>query len=238
MNYLLKICTREFKSYFITPLFYISSILIYIFSGIFFTFFIYQFRIADMRFIWWIIFILALVLPLLSIKLISEEKNRGTIELLLTSPITPFQIVFGKYLAAILIWVIINAGMLIYPFFLIQFSSNGIDFGQFITAYLGLFLFGSSLIGIGLFCSSIASSPMIAAFLSEFIVLFLLFLHLVIREVDPLIGKIVSEISPINHIDDFLRGVLDIKHILYYFLWGSTCVLFANIFVSSHTWKK
>ncbi len=238
MNNIWTICQREFKSYFNSPIYYVVSILLFFSGGVIFTYFAFQVRRAEVSFLWPIIIILSLVLPLLSIKLISEEKNKGTIELLLTSPISSFELVMGKYLSVLILWFFIYLGMWLYPIALILFSNTGPDYGVVFSSYIGLFLYGTALLAIGMVASAISPNQVVAAFLTMFIVVFLLFFHLLLGELHPTVRAVVMEIAPINHLQDFMKGIFDFRHLIYYLLWSSMAVLFCNIAVNSHSWKK
>ncbi|HYG68857.1 MAG TPA: ABC transporter permease subunit, partial [Anaeromyxobacteraceae bacterium] len=117
-----------------------------------------------------------IVAPLLSMRLIADEKRTRTFELLLTSPIRPFAIVAGKYLAALVVLVAVLALVAIYPVVL-ELAGDGASGGAAVewqtvgTGLLGLFLLGAMALSIGLFFSSLTESVIVAALLAEIVLL-------------------------------------------------------------------
>ena len=119
--------------------------------------------------------ILIFIVPFLTMRLIAEEKHSRTIELLYTTPTTPGDIVFGKYLAAVTILLCTLALTLIYPI-LIQVlakDSSGVEWRSVLLGYLGLFLLGAAYMALGLFISSLTESQVVAALIT-FILLLLM----------------------------------------------------------------
>jgi ABC-2 type transport system permease protein len=111
-----------------------------------------------------IIFIFLILVPIITMKLIAEEKHQKTDQLLLTSPLSVSEIVIGKYLAAVALFFITLAVTILYPIILSQFGT--IPVGQIVTTYIGFALMGASLIAIGIFASSLTENQVIAAVIS------------------------------------------------------------------------
>jgi len=159
--------------------------------------------------------LLLFMLPLITMRTYSEEKRSGTIELLLTAPLTDVQIILGKFLGAIGLY----AAMLLVtvPSVLVLFAYGNPDWQPVATSYLGLFLLGSTFIAFGLFISSLTQNQIIAGVLT-FVLLLMLLLVGWLKDfvTSPAALTAVSAVSVFEHFDDFTKGVLDTKHIAYY----------------------
>src|SRR5688572_23846646 len=152
--------------------------------------------------------------PLITMRTYSEEKRSGTIELLLTSPITDVQIILGKFLGAVSLY----AAMLLItvPSVVVLFWYGDPDWKPVVTSYVGLLLMGGSFIAFGLFISSLTKNQIVAGVLTFCTLLMLLLVGWLREFVGPVGQAIVSALSVFEHFEDFSKGVLDTKHIVYY----------------------
>ncbi len=154
------------------------------------------------------------MLPAITMRTYAEEKRSGTIELLLTSPVTDFQIVMGKFLGAMALYLIMLLISIIHLAILFYFGRP--EWKPILTAYLGLFLFGGCFISVGLFISTLTRSQ-IVAFMSTFAVFLMLW---VITWIGSLVGptgeRLTNYLSIVDHFDDFGKGVIDTTHLVYY----------------------
>jgi gliding motility-associated transport system permease protein len=154
------------------------------------------------------------MLPAITMRTYAEEKRSGTIELLLTSPVTDFQIVMGKFIGAMALYGIMLLVSLIHLAVLFAFGRP--EWKPILTAYLGLLLFGGCFISVGLFISTLTRSQ-IVAFMSTFgVFLFLWVITWIGSMVGPTGEKLTTYLSIVDHFDDFAKGVIDTTHILYY----------------------
>jgi len=159
--------------------------------------------------------ILLFVMPMLTMGLFSEEKKRGTIELLLTAPLTDLQVVLGKFFAGVTFFLILLLTTWIPTGFLYLYSSPAL--GPILTAYLGLLLYGLALIAIGLFISTLTENQIIAAVLSFGTIMVLWLVDVLANNADSTTGKaVLTYLSIISHLDDFMKGVLSTSHIIFY----------------------
>jgi ABC-2 type transport system permease protein len=158
--------------------------------------------------------IMLLVLPLLTMRLFSEEKKIGTFELLLTYPIRDIEILMGKFLSAIFVFFIMLSITFAYPILLSIYSK--VDFGPILSGYIGLFLMGVAFISFGVFASSLTENQIVAAVTSFGILL--LFWAIAWNEglFPPIIGKILVDLSMLEHFYNFSKGVIDTHDIIYY----------------------
>jgi ABC-2 type transport system permease protein len=151
---------------------------------------------------------------MITMALFSEEKKRGTIELLLTAPITDLQVVLGKFVAASAFYAVLLLSTLVNIAVLYIYSSPAS--GPILTAYLGLLLYGLAVIALGMFISTLTENQIIAAVLSFAVILMFSVLDAVSRSVGQTFGAVLSYLSLIGHLNDFLMGVLGTSHIIFY----------------------
>jgi ABC-2 type transport system permease protein len=159
--------------------------------------------------------ILLFIMPMLTMGLFSEEKKRGTIELLLTAPLTDLQVVLGKFFAAGTFFVILLLSTAIPTAVLYLYSTPAS--GPILTAYLGLLLYGLSIVAIGLFISTLTENQIIAAVLSFGTIMVLWLVDVVANNAESPTSKgILTYLSILSHLDDFMKGVLSTSHIIFY----------------------
>lgn len=167
---MLAIYKKEIRSYMNSMIGYVFIFLIMLLTGIYFT--AYQLNAAYPKFEYTLnslTFVFIIGIPILTMRVFSEERKQKTDQMLLTAPISVIDIVMGKYLALITVYAIPMLILCMYPLLILKFGS--ISMGSAYTAILGFFLLGCSNLAIGMFLSSITESQIIAAVLS-FIVLF------------------------------------------------------------------
>jgi ABC-2 type transport system permease protein len=154
------------------------------------------------------------LMPMVTMRTYAEEKRSGTIELLLTSPLTDFQIIMGKFLGAVALWAIMLAVSLIHIAILFVYGNP--EWKPIVTAYLGLLLFGACFISVGLFISSLTKNQIVAGMVTFAVFLFLWIINW-IGSFYPSINNLTEYLSIISHFDDFSKGVIDTTHLVYYF---------------------
>jgi ABC-2 type transport system permease protein len=157
--------------------------------------------------------ILLFTLPLITMRTYAEEKRSGTIELLLTSPLTDFQIVFGKFLGALGLVAAMLAITL--PHIGVLFWYADPQWKPVVTTYLGFFLLSACFVAVGLFVSSVTRNQIIAG-MATFAVFLLLWIIDWLAESSGSLRPVLEYLSIVRHFDDFARGVLDTRHIVYY----------------------
>lgn len=172
---------REVRAYFETAAGYVYIGIFLFLSGLFFSISIspqnaYTMPVVDYsRIMFDLLFTLLFVIPILTMRLLSEEKKNGTDQLLFTSPVSLTGIIVGKYLAALFVFACTLIITFIYPLILSKFAA--VDFFSVAAGYMGLFLIGAVFISIGIFVSATTQSQTIAAIMSFCIILFLLYLE-------------------------------------------------------------
>ena len=180
--------------------------------------------------------VLIFVIPLLTMRLLAEEKKTGTDELLYTSPLTVGQMVAGKYFAALILLAVL-LGLTALPA-VFAFVLGNPELAPWLTGYLGLFLMGAAFIAVGLFFSSLTENQIVAAVLT----LMTLLLFLLLNWVSSLGSgaawtKVVSYLSFSEHFDDMTRGILDTKDIVYYLSVSFFGVFLAHSVLQSRRWR-
>jgi ABC-2 type transport system permease protein len=157
--------------------------------------------------------VLVLLAPAITMRSIAEERKTGTLELLTTMPIRDFDVVLGKFLAALMLFGSAFATTLIYPI-VISFIGP-LDWGPVLSGYLGLLLFTATLLAIGLLCSTFTTSQVVA-FIIAVIVSLALFFVFWLQFFVPDVAPIVEYVSLSFHLDNMARGVIDTRDVLYY----------------------
>jgi ABC-2 type transport system permease protein len=154
------------------------------------------------------------LLPLITMRTYAEEKRSGTIELLLTSPLTDLEIVLGKFLGALALYAVMVALTLIH--FGLLFAFGAPEWKPLATAYLGLLLFGGCFIALGLFISSLTKNQIVAGAATFGVFLLLWVVDWIGESMGPTGQAILKYLSMTEHLDDFVKGVIDTKHLVYY----------------------
>lgn len=157
--------------------------------------------------------VLLLMIPLISMRLYAEEKKSGTIELLFTYPVSDQMVLCGKFLAALLVLLVLLAGTFLY--FLILARFGRLDWGVIFTGYLGLILLAAAFLSLGLFTSALAENQIVAAAVSFGILFLLLLISWAKNMVNPFLAAVLEHLSLADHLIPFSQGILDTRHILY-----------------------
>jgi len=178
-------------------------------------------------------FTLFFFIPALTMRMLAEEKRSGTIELLLTKPITDWSVLLGKFLAALIL--ICIALLLTLPYYITIWSIGPIDHGAVWCGYFGLILMSMTFIAIGLFASSITSNQIVAFLLALCIgIFFLIIFDVLSNNFTGFIGELLSYLSLSTHFDSISRGVIDSRDLLYFI----TITLFGLILAETSLSKR
>ena len=162
--------------------------------------------------------ILIFVVPFLTMRLVAEEKKQKTIELLYSTPVTPGQIVWGKYLAALAILVCTLTFTLLYPALvqIVAKDPNGVEWRSIFLGYAGLFLLGAAYMALGLFVSSLTESQVVAALITFVVLLMTWIIGWTASEAEGWVRDFVTYLASVSHLDSFSRGTIDLKDIVYF----------------------
>ena len=217
MRRVLAITYRETRAYFVSPIAYVIALVFVSLTGYFFVDAMSASAFPEATvepYVGRATFILALLCPLLTMRLLAEERKLGTLELLMTSPVQDWEVIIGKFVGALV--VVMSAIALTSVYVGLLFLYGNPDPGPIVTAYIGLVLFAGAALAVGLFTSSLTSNQIIAAVLSYGILALLSVIHLAAEHVGGAPATLLRELSMVVHFEDFLRGVLDLRHVAYY----------------------
>jgi ABC-2 type transport system permease protein len=179
--------------------------------------------------------IILFVMPMITMRTYSEEKRSGTIELLLTSPITDFQIIMGKFLGALGLYAAILGVTLIYMAVLFIYGNP--EWRPIVAGYLGLLLMGGCFLSVGLLISSVTKNQIVAGFLTFAVFLMLWIIGWIGDASGPTTQTIVSYLSITEHFDDFSKGIIDSKHVIYYLSFITFGLFLTAKSVDSERWR-
>lgn len=215
MNKVLPIFRREMFAYFYSPVAYIVISVFLILTGWFFTSEMFLANDSSLRSVFGIIpFIFIFFVPAITMRLISEEKKSGTIELMFTMPISDLEIVLGKYFAGLGLLVV--AILFTIPYALTIMVLGYPDVGMLVCGYLGLILMGAAYVSIGVFASTISRNQVVA-FIVAFVIIFVLWLiNKFLMLIPPAIAPVLQYLSIDYHYENINRGVIDSRDITYY----------------------
>ena len=175
------------------------------------------------------------VMPMITMRTYAEEKRSGTIELLLTSPLTDFQIIIGKFFGAMALYACMLAVTLLYVGILFVYGNP--DWKPIATAYLGLLLIGGCFISLGLLISSFTKNQIVAVMLTFTVFLLLWVIDWIGSFAGPTVAELVNYLSITQHFDDFAKGVIDTKHVVYYVSFITFGLFLTAKSVDSERWR-
>jgi ABC-2 type transport system permease protein len=209
------IAGREFQAFLGAPSFYIIIAVFLLITGYGFGWSPATYLESSIQgFLNWGSFFLLFLGPAITVRLFAEEEKLGTLELLLTAPVRDFEIVLGKYLAALGVFSLMVILSLYYPLLLSFFGHP--DPGPLFSGYLGIFLLGAVFLSIGLFTSSLTANQIVAYIMGSALVLFFWFIGQAGSTGGTWAEKIFQIISFATYFPSFSRGIIDSNAVIYY----------------------
>jgi ABC-2 type transport system permease protein len=236
MSPALVISKREIRTYFNSPVAYIVVTVFTVVFGFFFFNNLFVEKQADMR----AFFSLAPLMfcffaPAVTMRLLAEEKGSGTIELLITMPVRDWEVVVGKWLAAMTLLLATLALTLVFAITVARLGP--LDRGPAIAGYFGLLLMGGSYLAIGVMASSFTRNQVVALIIS-FGICFAFFLFgKVLPFVPEKLQPLVSFLSTDTHFENVSRGIIDSRDLVYYASVIVVSLLIATTSLESRKWK-
>jgi ABC-2 type transport system permease protein len=232
MSPMLIIAKREFRSYFDSPLAYVVICLSFLVLGAFFFLVGGGFWQVDRATVSRM-FELAplglafLVVPVITMRLIAEEKRSGTLEMLITLPVKDSDVILGKYLGAFGMLMVLVLATAVYPFAMFKWPWNlgPLDTGPVFAGYVGLTLFCATAAAIGLLLSSLTDSQSIAFFLTVFVLIVLWFTGSLARWVGGTAGNVLNFIAFDTRLSGFARGLVDTRDVVFFLSVTATCLV-------------
>lgn len=256
MSNVLAIAHKELKSYFASPIAYIVIGLWALLYGYFFVAILSFFVRQSMQMgqfgmqgpqamnvnqqlirplLQNVTILILFLMPMVTMRTYSEEKRSGTIELLLTSPLTDLQIVLGKFLGAMALYGVMLAVTGIHIGLLFVYGHP--EWKPIVAAYLGLVLLGGCFISLGLFISSLTKNQIVAGMVTFAVFLMLWVITWIGSFSGPTLDKLTQYLSIIDHFDDFQKGVLDTTHLVYYVSFITFGLFLTAKSVDSERWR-
>lgn len=233
MKALTAIVGRELRAYFFSPMAWVLLTFFLLVNGYVFSLIVsflsdpraggsttpLKLFFGDTFFFW---LVLLFVAPMLTMRLLAEERRSGTIEPLMTAPVSESQVVVGKYLAALAFYLFLWLPTLAYV--LIVARGSEVDWGPIASGYLGILGIGAVFLAVGIFGSSFTRSQIVAAFVT-FALLILLFAvgFLDSLVTDDTLRSFLGYLNLLQHMDEFGKGIVDTRRLVYYL---TTVVLF------------
>ena len=233
MSNILAIAQKELKGYFSSPIAYIVLGFFALMFGFFYYSLVLFFNRQSMQMAGFgggpalnvndqlirpvllnISVVLLFVLPMVTMRTYSEEKRSGTIELLLTAPITDFQIIMGKFLGAMALYVAMLLLTLVHVGVLFAFGNP--EWKPIATGYVGVLLMGGCFVALGLLISSLTRNQIIAGMVTFAVFLLFWVINWIAPFTGPTTQSVLNYLSITEHLDDFTRGIIDTKHLIYY----------------------
>ncbi|MGB8657174.1 MAG: ABC transporter permease [Candidatus Zixiibacteriota bacterium] len=214
-NHTVIFCRKETRGYFDSPVAYIVITIFLLICGWFFFSDLFLANQASLRNLFGIIpFIFMFFVPAVTMRLISEEKRSGTIEVLLTLPVKDHEIILGKFLAGMIL--ILVAVILTLVYALTLSGLGALDFGSAVAGYVGLIFLGAAYLSVGVFTSSLTQNQ-IVAFIVSFMIIFVLYLlDKVLVFLPGFLAPLFEYLSADYHFSNITRGVIDSRDVIYY----------------------
>ncbi len=246
---------KELKSYLYSPIAYVLVGVFLLLSGFFFYNLMWWFNSQSLtmarnpyyakqlninRFVFEPFFhnasiVLLLILPLLTMKLFSEERKSGTEELLFTSPVGNGEIVYGKFLASTTVLLIMLAGMGILSIFPFLYSKPEVY--PVVVGFLGIFLMGIAFISVGVFTSSLTENQVVSASLGFGVLLLLWVLSWIAEASGEPIREILRYVSFFEHFKEMPKGVLNITDVVYYLSFTYFMLFLTTSYLEARRWR-
>jgi ABC-2 type transport system permease protein len=246
------IAGKELRSYFASPMGYILIGLFALLFGAFFRVYLTGFARRSQEMAMgggninvneWMIsgvlhnaaIIILFIMPMITMRTYAEEKRSGTMELLLTSPLTDVQIILGKFLGAMGLF----AAMLLVTAIdiAILFRLGNPEWKPVVVGYFGLLLLGGCFLSLGLLISSTTKNQIVAGVMTFGVFLLLWIVNWFADMVGPTTRELLEYVSITAHLEDFTRGILDTKHIVYYLSFITFGLFLTAKSVDSERWR-
>ena len=226
------IAKKELSTYFKSPVAYIILVLTMVIFNLFFFMIIDQNREASLRDVFQLMeFMFVFLVPLISMRIFSEEKLTGTMEFLMTAPVTNTEIVLGKYVGVVVFYSVIITMTFSYYLLIEYFGSP--DTVTILTGYAGIWLEGALFLAIGMMASAWTRNQIVAA-MTAYVLLFLLYFA---PSFSPYISgsveTIVQQVSTSNHLKNLVAGIITVSDISYYISGIVLCVLITRLSIEN-----
>lgn len=252
MRSLYAVYRKEIGHYFVSPVAYVVVSLFLLLSAFFFN--LYLAEVVEQSFgmppefdapsqmfrafLGLLALLILFFMPMVTMGLFAEERKRGTMELLMTSPIREVDIVVGKFLASLTLFAAMLLPTGLYVLFVWLHTDPRAPLRMILAGYLGVLLFGGCLLALGSFISSLTENQIIAAALTFGAFLFLWAIDFGSRNAESALGQTVQYLSVINHYEDFTRGIIDTSGVVYYLSFIVFFIFLTVRSIDSLRWRR
>jgi ABC-2 type transport system permease protein len=240
LSNIIAIYRRELQSYFVSPLAYAIAGIFWFLAGLFFILILqdilqyvagldiqgqqynvpvppidvpYEFVRAFLDRMGWL---LLFILPILSMGLYAEERKRGTLELLATSPVTNWAVAVGKLLGVLTFFATLVMPMLIFEAIALSAASSPTPPGIILLGHVALILLAGAILSIGMFISSLTDSTILSAVLTFAVILLLLFVDLIAKNIGGSVGEALGHLSLLKHYNSLIQGIFDTSSLILF----------------------
>jgi ABC-2 type transport system permease protein len=235
MNKVFALVKKELHSYFSSPIAYIVLVVMLSLFNVFFFLSIDQNREVSLRDVFQLMeFMLMFFIPLLTMRLFAEEKSNGTMEFLLTAPLTYSMIVLGKYLSMLIFYSLL-IGLTVSYYFIVEYFGDP-DSLSMLSGYLGIWLEGAFFIAVGLLASSWTSNQIIAAMVSYLILFTLYFSTSFTQYVSGSAEQLLIQLSTHTHLENFAIGIITPSDVVYYLAGIVLCLVLTRLSIDNRLW--
>jgi ABC-2 type transport system permease protein len=179
--------------------------------------------------------ILLLMLPLITMRLYSEEKKAGTIELLFTYPVSDASVLTGKFCATMLVLISMLACTV--PYMIMLEVIADLEWGIVVSGYVGVVFMGAAFIALGVFTSSLTENQIVAAVISFGALLLFWAVGWAKMVAGPVLGSVLEHLSIISHLDPFTKGLIDTRDVVFYLVFIFFWLFLTLRFLSSRFWR-
>ena len=247
---------KELRSYFASPVAYVMAGVSLLFSGYMFNYFLLRFArycltfnqgmgrgpspnlntMVVTTFFGFKFFVWMIVMPFLTMRLYAEEKKTGTIELLITSPVTTLQTLTAKFAACLTLYAAVEAVGFTHIAILAVYGT--LDWGPVLSAYVAVLLMGGAFVALGEFASALTENQIIAGVLSFFLLISLWLIDWSARFVGPAFGAVLGYLSVLEHLRDFQRGVVDTGDVAFFLSLIAFGLFLTHTVLESRRWRQ
>lgn len=180
--------------------------------------------------------VLLLIVPMITMRLLSEERKMGTAELLFSYPISDWDAILGKYFAAVTVLAGMIAITFVYPLLLRRYAAP--EWGPVFTGYAGLLLLGMAYTALGLFFSSISENQIVAGVLTFGVSLLFVIIGWIVPFVSAGAARVISQVSVLEHFGGFSKGFIDSNDVVYYLNFSVFFLFLCSRVLESNRWRS
>ncbi len=234
MRKALTIAKKELKTYFVSPMAYVVATVFLLIGGFFFTTMLSYFSRLSFQFMQYgfqdeqinvnemvvrplymnLSLVLLMVLPIVTMRLVAEERRSGTAELLFTSPVRPWEVVVGKFLGAFLLMGLLALATAVYPVVVALVGS--VDFGPVFSAFAGLVLTGGAFVAWGVLASCVSENQIVAAVTSFGFLLLLWVVNWAASLTEGPVASVLGYLSVMSHYEELAKGVVSSTDVVFF----------------------